>query len=367
MIVEGCFFPWLALFDCKNFISKFKKPFEIKDSVYIDYTIVVPLFKNPDYLKNLDYLRRFKEKVIIATLKEDDPRMTGFLASLKAEGFRILEVEETGGIDLKYYLIKRVVGTQIYDILRRKSVELVKTKYLCFLDGDTVPEDDIGKVCAVMEENSLDLVSVKVVPSNSRNFIEKMQEVEYKIAMLSRHYFPWLTSGACTIGKTTILREIMKRHSLFFWGGDIEIGVLARKMKKKIGHVNFKAYTVTPSSFRKWFKQRTGWFCGTFRLSVINSDHHILQAPLYLIYSCGLVFLLWPFKIVFSITHWHILPYIILFYILLTFLANWQVRSKYMIMFPFYAVIQVLIMPILGILKYLHIVLKYRLNGRFMV
>jgi len=256
------FFPWPVIFDCKNLLSRFKKPFKPSEISNPDYTIIVPIFKNPRFLKNLDYLKRFREKVMLCTI--DDPEnteMMAFLTQLRAEGFRIIELREFKGVDTKYYLIKKSFEIQIYDALRRKGVSIPETKYVCLLDGDTTPEDDIGKVCAVIDENNLDIASVRVVPSASSNFIEKMQKIEYNIAMLARHYYPWLTSGACTIGRTNVIKEIMERHSLFFWGGDIEVGVMGREMKKRIGHTDFKVYTEVPNSFRSWFKQRIGWFC----------------------------------------------------------------------------------------------------------
>jgi len=51
-------------------------------------------------------------------------------------------------------------------------------------------------------------------------------------------------------------------------------------------------------------------------------------------------------------------------YIPITLLVNWQVRDKYMVLFPLYAAFQIFVLPIFGFLKYLQLLLKYRINGR---
>ena len=43
------------------------------------------------------------------------------------------------------------------------------------------------------------------------NAAQKLQALEYRMAMLSRHFRPWLTSGACTVAKTESLRRIRSR------------------------------------------------------------------------------------------------------------------------------------------------------------
>jgi cellulose synthase/poly-beta-1,6-N-acetylglucosamine synthase-like glycosyltransferase len=356
-------FPWLTLFDCRNVFSRFFKAFDVGSATCQDYTIVVPFFNSPDYLSNLSYLKDYKEKTILCTLRPENEEMARFVADLRKRGYRVIEFEREGKGDRKYGLLKKVTQSQVYDILRKRTMPFVTTKYVVFLDGDSRPQGDLGSVCAVMEKEGLDVVSVKVVPDASSNLVERMQRVEYNISMLARHYFPWLTSGACTVGRTETMSAIMRRHSLYFWGGDIEVGVIARRMGKRIGHVNFKVYTKVPRTLFGLFKQRVGWFCGGFRMSTVNFDKH-LKSPLYLIYSCGLVYLLLPLKWMAILIRPWVLPLLILLYVPITFLSNWQVRSRDMIIFPLYAAFQMLIMPAVGFFKYVQVLVKERIHGR---
>jgi hypothetical protein len=366
-------YPWMAIFDLQILYSNIKKPFKCTEEMLDDYTIIVPVFNKPSYLQNLAYLRRYRDRVIIASVSDQSMEMEYFLAGLRKEGFRvsILDLHSSAAVSTRssqpdpttyYSLMKHPLELGVYDALRRISVEYVRTKYVCFLDGDSIPEGDFGKPCAVLEKEGLDVASVKVLPSSKSNLIERMQWIEYSIAMRSRHYYPWLTSGASCIVRTSVLKEIMRNHSLYFLGGDIEIGILARLTGKKIANIDFTVFTDVPSTFTKWFRQRIDWFCGAFRLSIINFDKHLRQ-PIFLAYMAGLVFLVLPLKLFGILMAWWIVPLVMLLYIPITF-ANWQVRDRYMFLFPLYGGFQSLVLPPLGFLRYLQLLIRYKKVGR---
>ena len=346
--------PWLSALDFQNLLSLRHKPLETNQEVFKDYTIIVPIFKDPNYLKNLEYLKKYKDRVVICTVQNESAQMNSFVEKMRNEGFVVLGIELPSSKFFKEALLKEVLAKE----------SMLKSKYVCFLDADSIPEDDVGKVCQVMEEQSLDLASLNVIPRCNSNFIEKMQKTEYSISMVSRQYRPWLTSGACVVGKSSVLSEIMEKHSLYFAGGDIEMGVIAKRSHKKVGFVNFKVFTEVPKSFKGWFKQRMDWFCGSFRLSVINADKQ-LWAPFFLFYTSIMVFLLLPLKFFsFSIDALLLICLTLLLYIGITLVSNWKVRSKNMLIYPFYAAFQVLIFPFLGIARYIWVLKKYKMTGR---
>lgn len=359
-------FPWLAIFDLQNLYSYVKKPLKCTEEIFDDYTIVVPVYNNPSYIKNLDWLRKYKDKVVIASISNQSKEMDDFLYKLKIEGFRLSILDSSSSTlsyPATYYsIVKRTIVLELYDSLRKFSISDVKTKYVCVLDGDSRPETDIGKAVAVMERQGLDVASVKVLPSSKSNFIERMQWIEYNIAMRTRHYLPWLTSGACCIGKTSVFKEIMQTHSLYFSGGDAEIGILARMMKKKIGFIDFKVFTIVPNTLGKWFKQRINWFGGNFRISVINFDKY-LTSPIFLTYVLGIVYLLLPLKWYELFLDLWLIPLMLLLYIPITFI-NWPVRDRYLFLFPLYGGFQALVLTILGFFRYFQWLIKYKKFGR---
>jgi cellulose synthase/poly-beta-1,6-N-acetylglucosamine synthase-like glycosyltransferase len=126
--------------------------------------------------------------------------------------------------------------------------------------------------------------------------MEKLQSIEYAVAMDTRKIYPWLTSWACMIARTKVIRDIMKNHSLLFSGGDIEIVKLAKMLGYKVGHLHFEFFTDVPSTFKAWFKQRMAWFGGGFRHAVINMHQYTWRHPLFYFYTTFLVFLLTPLR-----------------------------------------------------------------------
>lgn len=359
----------MSVFDMQNLFRRGSSMIEPDCAPLDDYTVIVPLFRDPSYVKNLDWLKAYSNRVLVCMPRDDTERMQEFSREIESYGIKVLKVPTDSGFrgDAKYHVIRSALqGPETYELLRLEGVEAIGTKYTCFLDADSVPEGDVGRVCAAMEEENIDVASVKVRVRSPETLIEKLQKIEYDIAMTARQYRPWLTSGACCISKTSALREIMHNHSLYFAAGDIEVGVLARLMKFRVAHANFNVDTVVPSSFKAWFRQRRMWCCGGFRTSVINFDKH-LSSPLYLFYTAVLVYG-WLAKRWLTLVHvpW-VLPVMILFYIPVTFLGNWRNRDWYMFIFPLYAVIQVFILMLLGIARYIYLLIRYRVTGRIQV
>jgi cellulose synthase/poly-beta-1,6-N-acetylglucosamine synthase-like glycosyltransferase len=175
------------------------------------------------------------------------------------------------------------------------------------------------------------------------------------MSMLGRHNRPWMTSGACMIARTDSLRRILASHSFWFPGEDIETGVIARHFRLSVRHVNVRFYTDAPETFRSWFRQRKMWWSGSFRMAFVNADQ-TLRFPLTFVYTACVVWLLW-------IAKWHelvdvghvaaILPFVILLYTAVSFLSNWSVRSRWMIIYPYYALFQALVLPPVGAAYYL--------------
>lgn len=214
-----------------------------------------------------------------------------------------------------------------------------------------------------MVEKDWDLASVKILPGKRKTLIEKLQGVEYDIAMQARLLYPWLTSGAGMIAKRETMISIMKNHSLFFNGGDIEIGKLAHMMGYKVGHIPMVFKTDVPETTRKWIKQRFSWMCGAFRHSVINMDTN-LHHPFHFIYFTFIIYFLLPLKLYELLSHIILLPILMLIYAVLTYFANWKVRSKWMLIFPIYALFQVTVLLWCGIYRYVVTVKKSGNFGR---
>ncbi len=352
------FVPWLTLFDFANFRANFKTPIDmnaIRRRSY-DFVLLVPIFNDLKYLTNIDFLKRYRQHVILCTTTQETPAFVSALESLAQEhGFRISYSEIEGSTKNPWAIYYKTLLA--HDFVLKRTIHTIAEKYVIFIDGDTYVDGDLAALCGAMAEHALDIASVKILPARRKTVIEHLQGVEYDIAMRARLIYPWLTSGAGMVAKTTVMNAVMENHSLFFNGGDIEIGKLADMMRYKVGHLPMVFYTDIPSSFRNWVNQRRSWTCGMFRHAVVNLDLN-LWYPFHFIYYSTIIYFLYPFKILEILTHPHLLPLIMVLYMAATFIANWKVRSKWMVIFPAYALFQVLVVVWLGLYRYVSTVRK---------
>src|SRR5437868_1504706 len=301
---------------------------------------VVTTFGDPKYFRNADYLRGFRDRTLLA-VNADSPKMRRFVEELRRDGWRVHASRLTGRVSCPQIVL---------DALRS-----VDTEYVIRIDGDTVSYEDPGRAVAAARAAGADLCSVKITVSRRETLIEKLQAVEYDMSMLGRHNRAWMTSGACMIARTSALRGILSAHSFWFPGEDIETGVIAKHFRLAVRHVDMRFYTDAPETFRAWLRQRMMWWSGSFRMAFVNADQ-TLRFPLTFAYTVCVVWLLWSAK-------WHelvdprhvaaILPFVLLLYTGVCYLSNWSVRSRWMVLYPYYALFQALVLPPLGACYYL--------------
>jgi hypothetical protein len=316
-----------------------------------DFTIVVPVFGHPRYFDG-ERLARYRHEVLIA-MEVSPPMMAAFADELEADGWNVerLEMPEPNPA-----------------ALIAAALPAVTTKYVFRLDADTVVGDDVAAAVAAADMAGADLCSIKCAVDNRTNVVTKLQALEYRMAMLCRHFRPWLTSGACFLARTDALREIMARHSAWTPGEDIETGRTALALRMRIRHLDMVVHTDAPDSWRALVRQRQLWWAGTFRHWWINVDRNLLHLPVltsyYLVAIWASLYFKWwtmlsPAAVVST------LPVVYVAYVFVTVTSNLQVASPWMILFPFYALAQVLVMPPLGALKYIELARRRGRVGRY--
>jgi cellulose synthase/poly-beta-1,6-N-acetylglucosamine synthase-like glycosyltransferase len=250
----------------------------------------------------------------------------------------------------------------------REALASVSTTWALRLDADTSIGEDIERVVAAVSAADADVCSVKVEAENPRTVPAKLQALEYRMAMLSRHYRPWMTSGACFVGKTESLKLIFDRHSLWTPGEDIETGRTAHALKMRIRHADYVVYTDVPDTWRALFRQRRLWWAGTFRHTFVNVDRNLLHLPILTGYMLVAVYATIHFKW-WGMIDWHALPrelpLVLAVYAFVTLISNLQVASPWMIVFPLYALAQSMVLPVLGALKFVQLARQRRSIGRY--
>ncbi|MBI2449616.1 glycosyltransferase family 2 protein [Candidatus Pacearchaeota archaeon] len=364
--------PWLSLFDLRTAYSNFIETKKISPNWKSDdFVILIPIFNDVKYLTNIKFLKRYKGKVILCTTNMETDEFYNELEEIARKNkFKVIKCDFKKEAKNPWKIYQKTLLA--HDYVLGKSMEQLKSKYVVFLDADTTCRTDLSYLAGSMERYQLDLASVRVIPSKRRTIVENLQHIEYHTAMKSRRIYPWLTSGAAMIGKREDLIKIMSKHSLFFNGGDIEIGKLANLEGLKIDHLPVTFYTDVPQTFPKLIKQRFSWFCGAFRHSVINA-HTNFFSPIYAFYFTIIIFLMLPLKMYELFTHWFILPFLFLFYFIVNLISNLEIKNKrYLPLFPLYSLFQILVLPVFGVYRYgktviqtgnLGIIKKFYKNG----
>jgi cellulose synthase/poly-beta-1,6-N-acetylglucosamine synthase-like glycosyltransferase len=346
----------LFLFDFQNLIAWWRGRTLGPDTrPSFDFTIIVPLYGHPRYFSDRDDLRAYQANVLVAMDVSNLP-MRLFADELESEGWRIsrLTVERPSA-----------------PVLLAKALPQVTTNYALRLDADSRPLDDIPRFISAMAKDGADVCSTKIVVAHATTEAQRFQALEYRMAMLSRRFRPWLTSGACFVAKTSALRQIMDTHSMWFPGEDIETGRIAFALKMRVRHLDMTVETDAPETWRALFKQRRLWWAGNFRHAIVNLDRNAVQLPGWSLYYAGLVWTGIYFK-------WHsiidylqpfvlvqMLAWLFVIYALVTLLGNWQVRSWRMLVFPPYALVQAILMPTVGSMYYCFLVRRLGYVGRY--
>jgi cellulose synthase/poly-beta-1,6-N-acetylglucosamine synthase-like glycosyltransferase len=343
----------LLAFDFQNILSWWRvRVVAPVDHDSHDFTIIVPLFGHPRYFEGRGALLQYQPNVRVA-LETSTELMAGFADQLEAEGWTVG----------RYH-----VADPNPAALVKLALEDVTTSISLRLDADTRMGDGLHTAVAAVIASGADLCSVKCEVVNTVNVVTKMQNLEYRMAMLGRHIRPWLTSGACFMGRTESLRRLFSQHSLWTPGEDIETGVVAKALRMKVLHCDFVVATDAPDTWLSLFRQRRLWWAGNFRHWMVNGDKNFVHRPVMAFYATAGIWSSFYWKW-WGMIDWHSLPLTMLvlwgFYVVMTLVANFQVRSRWMLLLPFYSLAQGMVLPFLGGIWYVKLARKRGSLGRY--
>lgn len=343
----------VVAFEFQNLASWWRgRVLDLTEAESSDFTIIVPLFGHPRYFEARDSLRRYRENVLVA-IEVTPSVMEAFADELEADGWGVSRIR---------------TGNPNPAVLVAAALRGVTTTYALRLDADTLVDDDIPAAVAALALDGGDIASTKVDVSNPVSVAAKMQRMEYRIAMLTRHYRPWLTSGACFIAKTSSLRAIFEHHTKWTPGEDIETGRVAVALRMTIRHADVTVRTAVPETWWALFRQRRLWWAGNFRHAVVNLDRNAFQMPVMSLYWVLLIWLSFLFE------PWHALhvadpistvPLLYVSYLVVTVIPNMKVASPWMVLFPFFALVQSALMPPVGAISYALLARDKRTLGRY--
>lgn len=351
-------FSVLILFDAQNVFSVWRgRTLGPSKRRSTDFTIVVALYGHPRYFAEREQLLGLKEHVVVS-LDLGGELMPAFADQLEEEGWRVhrTRLAEPGPPSL------------VLDAIEKGAVT---TTYVLRMDADTRPLDDVPRFVAAMEDDDTDLASVRVeVARVTGSLAERMQVMEYRMAMLSRRLRPWLTSGACFVARTEVLCQVLRKHSLWFPGEDVETGRVGLALGYRVRHLDLRVETDAPASFRALYRQRRSWWAGGFRHAIVNLDKNFVHMPLWTVYYSGIVCFGVFAKLAGNLPARPLnmlLAFFVLFVVYggITMVANAEVFTPLMILYPPYAFLQAIAMPVLGALFFVKYAIAQKRLGRY--
>ena len=148
------------------------------------------------------------------------------------------------------------------------GVQFANTTLVGFTDADSFPEKGaIKNMIGFFDDLKVGAVTSTVLVHNREKFLERLQAIEYIVIKFSRKLLEFIDSIYVTPGPLAIYR---KKYFDEIGGfdeknltEDIEItwNFLSKGYLVKMS-VPSRVYSIAPSTFRDWFKQRIRWNMG---------------------------------------------------------------------------------------------------------
>ena len=318
------------------------------DACVEDFEVLVPIYGSISYLENVDFLAGYGSRVLLCTTTDESAEFAAALEEVAARhGFRVF----AGDVDRAAGSGHRATGGVVRDRLVRDALHGVRAPYVVCIDADTATARPLGQLVGSMAAGAFDVVSIRLVPSNRGTLLARLQAHEYRLSMDLRRVLPWLVSGACHAGRTDALRAVMSRHSLFFQGNDVEVGILAEALGYRVGHVPFEVPTTVPERLRPWLRQRLAWSGGGVRLFVANPQL-ALRHPFVWGYGLLLGLCTFPLRWASLAPAGLALLLVAALYLALCFVLQRDHWDLALLLMPFYAAVTSLVLIPLGLVWY---------------
>lgn len=167
-----------------------------------------------------------------------------------------------------------------------QAIKIARGELIAVVDADSYPKNDaISKMVGFFNEKNVGAVTTRVIVRNPENFIQRLQAIEYKVIAFTRKLLGFLDAIYVTPGPLAIYQ---KKALQKIGGFD------TKNMTEDIEatwHLSFEGYkikmaftpfvsTVSPDTFKKWFKQRLRWNIGGMQTIVKYRKYYFRKGML---------------------------------------------------------------------------------------
>ena len=154
------------------------------------------------------------------------------------------------------------------------ALQFVDTELVACVDADSYPEPDaLRNAVALFTSPDIGAVTSSIFVKDPKNFIEKLQHLEYILIVWGRKLLEtvggvYVTPGPLSIYRMSALKEV-KGFDEKNMTEDIEIAwrLLYHNYKIKMS-LDSVVFTKPPSTFKVWWRQRVRWNIGGIQTSL---------------------------------------------------------------------------------------------------
>jgi cellulose synthase/poly-beta-1,6-N-acetylglucosamine synthase-like glycosyltransferase len=328
-----------------------------------DFSIIITAYNAERTIeKTLKHVEKYRERTIVV----DDGSKDETSKIAMNFGFEVIKSETN----------RRKIGAI------KLGLENISSTYTVLLDADSYPErpELLPKLIQALYEENLIAAGAQVLPENPNKIIEKLQYIEYKIAMeigrrsMAKNRKNICISGAFGAYRSKELRDVteIQLKDPHFEGEDLE-RTLYLLQKGNVGYFpDFIVRTVIPKSLKDLTIQRIRWQEGYLRVHkefykmLKRKDevgltlwyNWILNIGLHPLKLISLPFLLYYDAVSFPLLY---AGYYLLAYSLFSSSASEEEKKlfrKYLLIYPFYSLYNLAIPTTIAYLKRIAKVMK---------
>ncbi|MFH1440127.1 MAG: glycosyltransferase [Candidatus Woesearchaeota archaeon] len=232
-----------------------KKQREIKD--FLSVTIAIPAYNEEKGI----------EKTIVSALALDYPK----------DKLKVVVIND-GSTDNTKEVVLRLKKKHDFMFIDKKNegkakalnivIEKCRTDMFACLDADShVDKDSLRKMIHHFDNPKVAATISAIIVDKPKNFYEKLQRMEYILAIITRKLMAFINTLSVTPGVLSVYRtEILKKVGGFDNESLTEDFEIAMRLKYNGYDIEIETnaitYTSVPETFKKLWRQRVRWYRG---------------------------------------------------------------------------------------------------------
>ena len=254
-------------------------------AIYVQVFFLFTFLKNKKHMSVVEKLpiKRYPSIGILVSCWNEEKSISKTILSLLDLDYPkdklFIYVIDDGSTDDTFNIAKEFLKFSQVQVLKKENggkhsalnfaLERANTELVCSIDADTIiKKDALLEVVRFFEKKrDLSAVGCTVLIENPKTMVQKAQSIEYQMFSFSKKMLGIMDAilvapGAFSVFKTDVLKKIggwTQGHSL----EDLELTFRLHRNGYKSNHCHTAiAYTKSPSTLKKLFRQRLRWGYG---------------------------------------------------------------------------------------------------------